>query len=134
MAAWRSGGIPALHFKSARPAAVAPNRSLAAVHFPRMLSTVVSTTLSGCTFRSGRVGYLCRGVSLFPAPHRCLVTLSNSSRLLFPLHSRSVLAVHVGFSFRVTVRRHSLFWSVTFPRHCQTVLTSRYGCTLSSRK
>ena len=28
MAAWRSGGIPALPFKSARPAAVAPNRSL----------------------------------------------------------------------------------------------------------
>jgi len=26
MAAWRSGGIPALPFKSARPAAVAPNR------------------------------------------------------------------------------------------------------------
>jgi len=31
MAAWRSGGIPALPFKSARPAAVAPNRALAAV-------------------------------------------------------------------------------------------------------
>jgi len=28
MAAWRSGGIFALPFKSARPAAVAPNRSL----------------------------------------------------------------------------------------------------------
>ena len=33
MAAWRSGGIPALPFKSARPAAVAPNRLLSAVHF-----------------------------------------------------------------------------------------------------
>jgi hypothetical protein len=30
MAAWRSGGIPALPFKSALPAAVAPNRSLGA--------------------------------------------------------------------------------------------------------
>jgi hypothetical protein len=30
MAAWRSGGISALPFKSALPAAVAPNRSLAA--------------------------------------------------------------------------------------------------------
>jgi hypothetical protein len=28
MAAWRSGGISALPFKSALPAAVAPNRSL----------------------------------------------------------------------------------------------------------
>jgi len=28
MAAWRSGGIPTLPFKSAPPAAVAPNRSL----------------------------------------------------------------------------------------------------------
>jgi len=33
MAAWRSGGFHALPFKSARPAAVAPNRSLSAVHF-----------------------------------------------------------------------------------------------------
>jgi len=33
MAAWRSGGISALPFKSALPAAVAPNRSLAAAHF-----------------------------------------------------------------------------------------------------
>jgi hypothetical protein len=32
MAAWRSGGFSALLFKSALPAAVAPNRSLAAVH------------------------------------------------------------------------------------------------------
>jgi hypothetical protein len=38
MAAWRSGGIYALPFKSALPAAVAPNRSLAAGHFPRVLS------------------------------------------------------------------------------------------------
>jgi hypothetical protein len=30
MAAWRSGGIYALPFKSVLPAAVAPNRSLAA--------------------------------------------------------------------------------------------------------
>ena len=28
MAAWRSGGFPALPFKAALPAAVAPNRSL----------------------------------------------------------------------------------------------------------
>jgi hypothetical protein len=33
MAAWRSGGISVLPFKFALPAAVAPNRSLAAVHF-----------------------------------------------------------------------------------------------------
>jgi hypothetical protein len=37
MAAWRSGGIPALPFKSALPAAVAPNRSLAAGHFVRFV-------------------------------------------------------------------------------------------------
>ena len=36
MAAWRSGGIPALPFKSARPAAVAPNRSLRAGILRRM--------------------------------------------------------------------------------------------------
>ena len=121
-------------FKFALPAAVAQNRLLAAVHFPRMLSLVVSSTLSGCTFRSGRVDYHCRGASLFPAPHRCQVALSNSSRLLFPLHCRSVLAVQVGFSFHVTVRRYSLFWSVIFPRHCRTVLTSRYDCILSRRR
>ena len=39
MAAWRSGGIPPLPFKSARPAAVAPNRSLSAGILPRCLST-----------------------------------------------------------------------------------------------
>jgi hypothetical protein len=32
MAAWRSGDFYALSFKSALPAAVAPNRSLAAAH------------------------------------------------------------------------------------------------------
>jgi len=37
MAAWRSGGIYALPFKSALPAAVAPNRALAAVHFVHLI-------------------------------------------------------------------------------------------------
>jgi hypothetical protein len=37
MAAWRSGGFYALPFKSALPAAVAPNRSLEAVHFVRFI-------------------------------------------------------------------------------------------------
>jgi len=61
MAAWRSGGIPALPFKSARPAAVAPNRSLSAGILPSMLSVPIlcwlilcravlnSTALSVCT-------------------------------------------------------------------------------------
>jgi len=35
MAALRRGGSPVLPFKSARPAAVTPNRALAAVHFAR---------------------------------------------------------------------------------------------------
>ena len=61
MAAWRSGGFPALPFKSARPAAVAPNRSLSAGILPRccqfhnfvglhfVVDTVLnSTTLSAC--------------------------------------------------------------------------------------
>ena len=49
MAAWRSGGIPALPFKSARPAAVAPNRSLAAVHFARLVvSFRIIKTFSDC--------------------------------------------------------------------------------------
>ena len=38
MAAWRSGGFPPLPFKSARPAAVAPNRSLCAGILPIILS------------------------------------------------------------------------------------------------
>jgi hypothetical protein len=38
MAAWRSGGIYALPFKFALPAAVAPNRSLGDGILPRMLS------------------------------------------------------------------------------------------------
>jgi hypothetical protein len=38
MTAWRSGGFYALPFKSALPAAVAPNRSLAAAHFVTRLA------------------------------------------------------------------------------------------------
>ena len=62
MAAWRSGGIPPLPFKSALPAAVAPNRLLSAGILPRfcpfhyfvgLYSIVVivlnSTTLSAYT-------------------------------------------------------------------------------------
>jgi hypothetical protein len=42
MAAWRSGGFYALPFKFALPAAVAPNRSLAAVHFVRFVKSFYS--------------------------------------------------------------------------------------------
>jgi hypothetical protein len=44
MAAWRSGGFYALSFKSALPAAVAPNRLLAAVHFV-LVSTILQISL-----------------------------------------------------------------------------------------
>jgi len=41
MAAWRSGGFYALPFKSALPAAVAPNRSLGDGILPRLVSLFI---------------------------------------------------------------------------------------------
>jgi hypothetical protein len=52
MAAWRSGGFYPLPFKSALPAAVAPNRSLCVRSFGE--SVVRYTALSGCTSFSVR--------------------------------------------------------------------------------
>jgi hypothetical protein len=65
MAAWRSGGIYALPFKSALPAAVAPNRSLYVRSF--IENVVRSITLSACTSLSVRysIPLLCRLVLRF---------------------------------------------------------------------
>jgi hypothetical protein len=88
MAAWRSGGISALPFKSALPAAVAPNRALAARRFRECC---------GGHFHN-----------IF-GQHFLFETVTFTS----PLNFRAVLTFRGGYFFRCIVRLHNFSFSMT---------------------